>query len=358
MELEIRNLTKTFEEKCVLSNVSLTVEKGDIFGVLGLSGAGKSTLVRCINGLETFDEGEIYFEGRLIQSPHKKISREDQRKIAMVFQSFNLLQQRTVLGNVELALEIDKSILKERIEMLKQEEALELNTSQSKKEIKRIFKERIKNAKHDIAFEALKTVGLEDKASSYPSQLSGGQQQRVAIARALVLKPSILLSDESTSALDPETTHSILSLLKQLNKDLGLTIIMISHQMNAIEEICNKVAIIDHSEIVECGTLSDVFLAPKADITKSLVYANHVNTSLSNSEFVRILFDGNTDEPLISDIVQDCQIQVSIVFADTRVEKDKVYGQTIIKRPTKEEDAQKLFKYLKLKGFNYEEVTK
>lgn len=322
-EIEIRHLTKSFDGRKVLDDVSLSVEKGDIYGVLGLSGAGKSTLVRCINGLETFDEGEILFEGETICSPRKKISRDKQRQLAMIFQNFNLLQQKTILKNVEVALEIT-------------------GVPHSEREKK--------------ALEALERVGLAEKAKAYPSQLSGGQCQRVAIARAICLEPKVLLSDEATSALDPETTNSILDLLKKLNKEMGLTILMISHQMNAIEYICNKVAIIDHAKIVEKGSLSDVFLNPQTPIAKSLIYANHVRTKLEEKRYIRILFNGNTDEPLIANIVQDCQILVSIAYADTKTADGKVYGQTIIKRPSSDKDVAKLEKYLSLKGVEYEEV--
>ncbi len=324
--IEIKGLSKSFDGRKVLDNISLNVEKGDIYGVLGLSGAGKSTLVRCINGLEKVDEGEIYYKGELLTSPTTTIKRDKQRKIAMIFQQFNLLQQRNVLGNVEFALEISKI--------------------------------KDKKVRRQKALEALKRVGLEDKIYSYPSQLSGGQQQRVAIARALVLEPEVLLSDEATSALDPETTSSILSLLQELNRELGLTIIMISHQIDAIEQICTKVAIIDSSKIVEQGEMNDVFLSPKSKVTKGLIYTNHVNTALESDKFIRLLFDGNVDEPLIANIVQDCSILVSIVYASTKVIDNKVYGQTVIKRPTQEKEAQKLIKYLQMHKIKFEEVNK
>ena len=288
--LEIRHLSKTFSDHKVLDDVSLNIEKGDIYGILGLSGAGKSTLVRCINGLETFDDGEIYYQGELLCSPSHPIEREKRKKIAMIFQSFNLLQQKTALENVRLALAINK------VDRRKQKE---------------------------LALEALKRVGLADKADHYPSQLSGGQQQRVAIARVLALNPDVILSDEATSALDPETTTSILDLLASLNQEFGLTIVMISHQMNAIEQICNKVAIIDKAKIVEQGSLSDVFLNPQAEITRKLVYSNNVHTSLEDTRLIRILFDGNTDEPIISNIVLECNVLVSIVYADTKVVDNK-----------------------------------
>ncbi len=321
--LEIRNLTKKFDDKVVLDNVSLNVEKGDIYGILGSSGAGKSTLVRCINSLDRFQEGEIYYEGKLIVSPTLALEREKRRKFGMIFQSFNLLEQKNVLDNVLLGLKINHVAKKERMR---------------------------------LAIEALERVGLVDRAKDYPSQLSGGQKQRVAIARVLALKPEVLLSDEATSALDPENASSILALLKSLNQEYGLTILMISHQMNVIEEICNKVAIIDHAKIVEEGKLSDVFLNPTSEITKKLVYSNQVHTSLDEDKFFRIVFDGDVDTPLIANIVSEAGISVSIVYASTKVVEGKVYGQTIIKSPKEEKDKEKLRKYLTLKNVRFEEV--
>lgn len=320
-KIEIKNVSKSFGNLKVLDDVSLTINKGDIYGVLGLSGAGKSTLVRCINGLETFDEGEILFNDKLLASPTHKVDRVNKRKIAMIFQSFNLLQQVDVLKNVEFALEI--------------------NNIPNKKE---------------KAIEALKLVGLGDKLHAYPSELSGGQAQRVAIARALVLEPEVLLSDEATSALDPETTSSILKLLKKLNKELGLTVIMISHQINVIEEICNRVAILSNAKLVEEGEFSDVFLNPKTDIAKSLIYSNHVKTLLDESKTIRLIFDGNLDEPVIANIVEECGILVSIMYADTKVIDGKMYGQLVFKLPKKTKDITKLRKYLDLHNIRYEEV--
>lgn len=320
-KIEIKNVSKSFGNLKVLDDISLTINKGDIYGVLGLSGAGKSTLVRCINGLETFDEGEILFNDKLLASPTHKVDRVNKRKIAMIFQSFNLLQQVDVLKNVEFALEI--------------------NNIPNKKE---------------KAIEALKLVGLGDKLHAYPSELSGGQAQRVAIARALVLEPEVLLSDEATSALDPETTSSILKLLKKLNKELGLTVIMISHQINVIEEICNRVAILSNAKLVEEGEFSDVFLNPKTDIAKSLIYSNHVKTLLDESKTIRLIFDGNLDEPVIANIVEECGILVSIMYADTKVIDGKMYGQLVFKLPKKTKDITKLRKYLDLHNIRYEEV--
>ena len=321
-ELSIKNVSKSFGNNVVLNDISLNVNKGDIFGVLGLSGAGKSTLVRCINGLETFDQGEIYFRDELLCNNKIKVSREHRRKIGMIFQQFNLLEQRTVLGNVMLGLEF----------------------------------QGVKDAK-EIALAALKEVGLAEKSNAYPSQLSGGQQQRVAIARVLALKPDIILCDEATSALDPETTIQILDILKRLNKDYGITIVMISHQLEAIEYICNKVAIIDKAKIVEQGDLSEVFLNPKTSIAKNLVYSNQVKTMLDDDKMLRIIFDGNSDEPVIANIVTRCSILVSIVYANTKVIDGKIYGQLVLKLPKNENEIEKLEKYLTLQNIKYEEVN-
>ncbi len=319
--LEIKHLSKSFGDCKVLDDISLSVEKGDIYGILGLSGAGKSTLVRCINSLERFDEGEIAYDGKILCSPSKSIERSERKNIGMIFQSFNLLEQKNVLENVKFGLKVNHY---------------------PKKEIE------------PIALEALDRVGLLDKLKAYPSELSGGQKQRVAIARALALKPQILLSDEATSALDNENTSSILALLKSLNEEYGLTIILISHQLNAIESICNKVAILDHAKIVERGNIEDVFLNPQSEVTKKLVYSSSINTTYDERKLIRILFDGNTDEPLLSDIVLKCSLSLSVVYASTKIMNEKIYGQMIIKCPKEEKDVEKLEKYLTLKNIAYE----
>ena len=320
--LEIQHLSKSFGEDHVLSDINLSVDEGDIYGILGLSGAGKSTLVRCINGLENYDEGEIRFEGRLLSSPSQKIARVDRPKIAMIFQGFNLLNQSNVLENVELPL------------------ALAHNPERRSK-----------------AEAALQKVGLLDKAKAYPSSLSGGQKQRVAIARALVNSPKILLSDEATSALDPETAEDILALLEQLNRDLHLTILLISHQMSVVESICTKVAILSHAQLVEQGPLSQVFLNPQSEITKKLIYATHLKTPLQDHKLLRLRFDGSVDTPLLADIVQTCGILVSVQYADSKVIDGKVYGQLIIKLPSDPKPLAKLYSYLQIHKVSYEEVS-
>lgn len=323
--IEIRNVSKIYETRqgafTALNNVSLAIEDGDVFGIIGLSGAGKSTLVRCINLLEKPSSGSIIIDGEDLTTADKAKLRTMRRKVSMIFQQFNLLQQRTVLKNVELAGEIDKN-----------------------------------QRRREKAIELLTTVGLKDKLDSYPSELSGGQQQRVAIARALMTDPEVLLCDEATSALDPETTKSILALLKDLNRKLGLTIVIISHQMSVIEAICNKVAIIDNAEIVEEGELQNVFLSPKMPITKRLVYSGRVNAAVRGEKLVKLLFDGTTDQPVITHIIQECNILLSVFYAETKVINDVTYGQIIFRLPYYDEDIEKLRAYLDEKGVAYEEV--
>lgn len=323
--IEIRNVSKIYETRqgafTALNNVSLTIADGDVFGIIGLSGAGKSTLVRCINLLEKPSSGSIIIDGEDLTTADKAKLRTMRRKVSMIFQQFNLLQQRTVLKNVELAGEIDKN-----------------------------------PHRREKAIELLTTVGLKDKLDSYPSELSGGQQQRVAIARALMTDPEVLLCDEATSALDPETTKSILALLKDLNRKLGLTIVIISHQMSVIEAICNKVAIIDNAEIVEEGELQNVFLSPKMPITKRLVYSGRVNAAVRGEKLVKLLFDGTTDQPVITHIIQECNILLSVFYAETKVINDVTYGQIIFRLPYYDEDIEKLRAYLDEKGVAYEEV--
>lgn len=327
--IEIIGLEKTYRSKdgdfIALKNVNLRIDDGDVFGIIGLSGAGKSTLVRCINLLEVPTSGSILIDGEDLTTVSKERLREIRRKVSMIFQQFNLLQQRNVLQNVELAGEING----------------EKNAVERKKK----------------AIELLETVGLGDKLYSYPAELSGGQQQRVAIARALMTNPQVLLCDEATSALDPETTRSILELLKELNEKLKLTVVIISHQMSVIEAVCNKVAVIDRAEIVETGLLQDVFLSPKNKITKKLIYSGRINTGLKGEKLVKLMFDGSTEEPIITNIIQECNILLSVFYAETKVINGKSYGQIIFRLPYYDEDIANLCEYLDKKGVTYEEVN-
>ncbi len=230
-EIELKKLSKSFEDKDsrvdALKDINLTVNKGDIYGIIGMSGAGKSTLIRCLNYLERPTYGQVIIEGKELGQLNEKELRAERQKIAMIFQHFNLLQQKNVIDNIIFPLVIQ---------------------GVKKKEARK------------KAFELLAKVGLEDKANAYPSQLSGGQQQRVAIARALASEPKILLSDEATSALDPQTTASILTLLKEINKEYGITIVLITHQMSVVKAICNKVAVIEDGNLIEDGNIEDVNL--------------------------------------------------------------------------------------------------
>lgn len=324
--IKIENLSKIYGEKdkktVALQGIDLEIEDGDIYGIIGLSGAGKSTLVRCINLLERPTEGSIYIDGEDLTKVSKERLRSIRRKVSMIFQQFNLLQQRTVLKNVELAGELGGD-----------------------------------ENRRQKATELLETVGLGDKLNAYPAQLSGGQQQRVAIARALMTDPKVLLCDEATSALDPDTTRSILDLLKRLNEKLNLTVVIISHQMSVIEAVCNKVAIIDNAKIVTEGTLQDVFLSPKTPVAKKLIYSGRINTEMKGEKLVKLMFDGDTEEPIITSIIQECNILLSIFYAETKRIGGKTYGQIMFRLPYYNEDIEKLRDFLTKKGVAFEEVN-
>lgn len=337
--IELKNLGKVYPSKkgdfAALKNISLTIEDGDVFGIIGLSGAGKSTLARCINLLEKPTSGSVVIDGEDLTTASSERLRVIRRKVAMIFQQFNLLQQRTVLKNVELAGEIGGDTDKKT------------ETANRKKN---------KTSNKEKAIKLLETVGLGDKLNAYPSELSGGQQQRVAIARALMTNPKVLLCDEATSALDPETTKSVLELLKELNKSLNLTIVIISHQMSVIESICNKVAIMDKSEIVTSGYLQDIFLSPKEKIAKKLIYSGKINAGVKGEKLVKLMFEGSIDKPIITNIIQECNILLSVFYAETKVINGKTYGQIIFRLPYYDEDIKKLCGFLDEKGVNYEEV--
>lgn len=240
--IEVHNLSKTYSAKNgdveALKSVSLSIPKNEIFGVIGLSGAGKSTLVRCLNLLEKPDEGDVFIDGQNLLALNKEQLRLRRQKIGMIFQHFNLLEQQNVLDNVCFPLEIRGISLK-----MRKEKALEL----------------------------LRKVGLEDKSGAYPSQLSGGQKQRVAIARVLANEPDILLCDEATSALDPETTKTILRLLKDIHDTMGITIVIITHEMSVIQEICTQVAVLDGGSVQESGSVPDIFANPKSRAARRLL---------------------------------------------------------------------------------------
>lgn len=326
--IEVKGLSKSFGDKEVLKNINLSIGDGDIYGIIGLSGEGKSTLVRCLNLLEKPSTGSITYSDDkesidVLNLDGSKL-REYRQKVSMIFQDFNLFNQKTVYQNVEYPLTLKKGYKKGSAD------------------------ERI--------LELLNLVGLEEKINAYPSELSGGQKQRVAIARALVLEPSVILCDECTSALDPTTANQILDLLKSLNKKMGLTIIIIAHQMNVIERVCNKVAIISEHRIVEEGLVSDVFLSPKTEAAKRLVYSDNVLQELHDQKLIKFGFNGNTDEPILANIIKECNIMVSIVYANSWTVDGKVYGQIIISVPDYDKNIVKLRKYLSNKNVTFEEV--
>ena len=321
--IEIRHLDKTYPGGVVaLQDVSLSIQDGEIYGIIGLSGAGKSTLVRCINLLERPSGGEVIVDGKSLTTLSRKELLKLRQSIGMIFQGFNLLEQRTVLKNVCFPLEIagtDKAQAKAR------------------------------------AMELLEIVGLSDKASAYPSQLSGGQKQRVAIARALATNPRYILCDEATSALDPNTTRSILDLLKEINRSMGVTIIIITHEMKVIDQICDRVAVIDHSRIAEEGRVSDVFTNPQSDIARELILPqDRVALDTAGGRKLRLIFNGEaTGEPVISQLILDCQAPVSILFADTKVYEGRVHGHMILELPTDERQADKIIAWLNNKQITW-----
>ena len=332
-EIEIKNLKKVFEIKghsiIALDNINLSIDKGDIFGIIGMSGAGKSTLVRSINYLEKPTEGQILIDGTDLFFLSEKELRKKRSDIGMIFQNFNLLEQKNVLDNVCFPLEI---------------------SGVKKKEARARAKD------------LLKTVNLEDKEKAYPSQLSGGQKQRVAIARALATNPRILLCDDATSALDPQTTSSILSLLKEINHNLGITIVIITHQMSVVTEICNRVAIIDNGRLVEEGAVDTIFENPQSDAAKELISGKDLRfTPLKKYETdnrIRIVFKENSAyEPVISNLILKFQKPVNILKADTRNVIGKAVGEMILSVPDDAITRGEMISYLEEEGLTVTEVT-
>ncbi len=329
--IELSHLNKTFQTADgtvdALKDINLTIEDGDIFGIIGMSGAGKSTLVRCINMLERPTSGTVKVGGDDMTALSPAALRAKRRSITMIFQQFNLLMQRTCLKNVCFPMELE---------------------GMSKKDAKKKAKE------------LLALVDLPDKAQSYPAQLSGGQQQRVAIARALATNPQVLLCDEATSALDPKTTHSILELIRDINKKLGITVVVITHQMSVVEEICNHVAILDEGCVVEQGDVAQVFAHPQSDAAKKLVFPNGEETVLPTQQDearLRILFNGSAtaDKPLIATMAAQHGILANILGASTRAFHEQAFGEMLIGVPLSQK--QQTLDFLKtVPGIAVEEV--
>ena len=328
--IELKHITKTFKGKTqtvdALKDISLEINKGDIFGIIGMSGAGKSTLVRCINYLERPTSGSVVIDGADLSTLSPKALRQLRQQVSMIFQHFNLLSQRDVRGNIAFAMEI-AGMKRPQIET------------------------RID--------ELLEIVGLTDRQQNYPSQLSGGQQQRVAIARALATNPKIILCDEATSALDPTTTTSILNLLRDINRKMGITIVIITHEMSVVESTCTHVAIIDDGRLAECGTVESVFSHPQSDAAKKLIFRTAgADGGAMGERMIRIVFEGNSaDEPVISDLAMQCHVAVNIRYADTREVRGKLFGQMILQLPEDHLQQEKAIYYLQNKGLRVEEVN-
>lgn len=340
--IRLENVSKTFtdsnKEVHAVNNVSLTINDGDIFGIIGFSGAGKSTLVRCINLLEKPTDGKVFVDDAEITALSGKELRKARKKIGMIFQHFNLMPSRTIFGNV----------------------AYPLRGSG-------LSKEEIKEKVHHL----LELVGISEKENAFPGQLSGGQKQRVAIARALANDPNILLCDEATSALDPQTTKSILKLLQQLNQTLGITVVVITHEMAVVKEICNRVAVMDHGDVVEEGEVFHVFASPKEPLTRSfikttsnlqkieeLIAADSPVVATKKGELiVRLSYvEKNTSEPLISTVTQKFGIILNIVFADVEIVQNAPIGGTVAIVSGKSSRIDEALQYLRDKNVGVEVI--
>ena len=313
--IELKNITKTFtvseKEVRAVQDVSLTINEKDIFGIIGFSGAGKSTLVRCINLLERPTSGSVKVDGKELTELSPKELRSARKKIGMIFQQFNLMPSRTIFGNVAYPLKGNG-----------------------------LTKQQIKDKVHEL----LELVGISEKENAFPRQLSGGQKQRVAIARALANDPKILLCDEATSALDPQTTKSILKLLKKVNETLGITVVVITHEMAVVKDICNRVAVMDHGRVVEEGEVFSVFAAPKEQLTRDFIKTTSnlqkIEELIADGSPVAAIKEGelivrlsyverNTSEPLISTITQKFGITLNIIFADVEIVQNAPIGGTV-----------------------------
>ena len=328
--IQVENLCKRFNTKGgtveAAKNISFSIEKGEIFGIIGLSGAGKSTLVRCLNLLERPTSGTVRVNGKNLTELSEKELRKERQKVGMIFQHFNLLMQRTALDNVCFPMEIAG-----------------IKKAEARKK----------------ALEYLKIVGLEEKALSYPSQLSGGQKQRVAIARVLASDPQILLCDEATSALDPQTTKAILELIKEINRDYEITVVVITHEMSVVQEICDKVAVLERGALVETGTVEELFRNPKRDGAKKLVFSGRTQIQeMKGKRLVRVTFQEKSSfEPVIANLVLTYRTPVNILYADTKNINGQAQGEMILQLPEIEEVANKMIQYLRDINMGVEEVS-
>lgn len=324
-----KDVSKVFQTKAGnvqgLNQVNLHIPKGEIFGIIGMSGAGKSTFIRCINYLERPTSGEVIIDGQNMADLSEKELREARKEIGMIFQHFNLLMQKNVLDNVCFSMKVAG-----------------VNTKEAKQR----------------AYELLEVVGLADKAKAYPSQLSGGQKQRVAIARAIANNPKILLCDEATSALDPQTTKSVLELLKRINREYGITIAVVTHEMSVVEEICDKVAILDEGHVVETGNVTEIFASPKSPQAKRLILGSSNGIEqMQGRHCIRIVFKENSSyEPVIGNMTLQFKMPVNILYANTQDLNGTATGEMILQLPEDVETAERMVQYLKDKNLYVGEV--
>ena len=317
--ISIKNVNKYYGKIQVLKDVSIEIESGEIFGIIGHSGAGKSTLLRCINGLEEYQEGSVLVSDKEVKSLNEKQMRDLRKELGMIFQHFSLLERKTVFDNVALPLEC---------------------FGYSKAEIKK------------RVLELLEVVGISEKKNDKPRNLSGGQKQRVAIARALALNPQVLLCDEATSALDPNTTKSILSLLEDINKKLGITIIVVTHQMEVIKQICGRVAIMENGEVLEVGDTEEIFLRNTKGLRKLI---GEESIILPKGTNIKILFPKDiSNEAIITTMARELNIDVSIIFGKLEQFKDDIFGSLIINISDK--SGEQVKQYLTSKGIRWEEM--
>lgn len=328
--IELKHITKLYGDFKALDDINLTINDGEIYGIVGQSGAGKSTLIRCINMLESPTSGNVVINGKDLTKLSKSQLREERKKIGMIFQHFNLLSNRTVAENISFPLELSNVPKSERTKRIN---------------------------------EILELVGLTDYKNKYPSQLSGGQKQRVGIARAIVSNPSVLLSDEATSALDPETVKSILQLLKDINKKMGITIIMITHQMEVVKEIAERIAVIEKGQIIEEGQVVDLFTNPKTETLKKFVGSvmssdvpeqlSHMNMTKgkqndSDQTIMRLKFRGDVaNEPIIANLIKEYNLDVSILYGSIDYIQNVSFGQLIIMLDGSENDMNSALGHLK-----------
>ena len=322
--IQIQNVKKSFNKTDVLKDISIDIEKGEIFGIIGQSGAGKSTLLRCINGLESYDEGTISVDGTKVDTKDKKTLRNLQRRMGMIFQGFNLLERLDVYDNVALPMKFW---------------GIPTNTDQAKEKIQSL----------------IKLVGLEDKVHSKPRELSGGQKQRVAIARALVLDPEFLLCDEATSALDPEITKGILALLQKINREMGITIVVVTHQMEVVKQICQRVAFLSNGKVLAVGKPEQLFVWPKEREIRDFLREESDKLPTTGVNLKLFFYGEGNQRPIVTQMSQELHTDFNICWAKLEDFREDVYGSLVLNM--REEDLEKACKFLDSKDVTWEVIS-